>query len=232
MLFSVVLLWLGLIRLPVLDNILPVRLMQFVYLLAGILVAVLLDAILRSRDRRAQLAGAAGLAISLILLLPAWPFPAEPPPVPEFFRSAMVDRIPEGSVALIAPFSRASLYGVAPVAWQAASGMRFRMPEGYVIVPGGTDAYRPGGPSPSPPASATQTEMVAIERGDDLSGFTEAVQHDMLGELASWKVKTVIVGPMPHQDRMIEVFTNLLGREPVSQGGVYVWWQVTIGPAS
>jgi hypothetical protein len=73
---------------------------------------------------------------------------------------------------------RLSLYGVAPVAWQAASGMRFRMLEG------------------------------------------------MLGELASWKVKTVIVGPMPHQDRMIEVFTNLLGREPVSQGGVYVWWQV------
>jgi hypothetical protein len=54
---------------------------------------------------------------------------------------------------------RLSLYGVAPVAWPAASGMRCRMLEG------------------------------------------------MLGELASWKVKTVIVGP-------------------VSQGGVYVWWQV------
>jgi len=96
MLFSVVLLWLGLIRLPVLDNILPVRLMQFVYLLAGILVAILIDAILRSKDRRSQLAGAVGLAIALILLLPAWPFPAAAPPVPEFFRSAMVDRIPEG----------------------------------------------------------------------------------------------------------------------------------------
>ena len=116
MLFSVVLLWLGLTRLPVLDNILPVRLMQFVYLLAGIMVAILLDAILRSGDRRSQLAGAAGLTISLILLLPAWPFPAAAPPVPEFFRSAMVDQIPDGSVTLIAPFSRASLYGVAPVA--------------------------------------------------------------------------------------------------------------------
>jgi hypothetical protein len=226
MLYSVVLLWLGLIRLPVLDNILPVRLMQFVYLLAGVLVAIFIDAILRSRDRRSQLAGALGLAISLILLLPAWPFPAEAPPVPEFFRTAMVDRIPEGSVALIAPFSRASLYGVAPVAWQAAADMRFRMPEGYIIVPGGTEAYRPGGPSPSPPSSATQTVMVEVERGDDLSGFTEPVKQAMLGELASWKVQTVIVGPMPHQDRMIQVFSILLGREPVPQGGVYVWWQV------
>ena len=226
MLFSVVLLWLGLIRLPVLDNILPVRLMQFVYLLAGILVAVLLDAILRTRDRQAQLAGGAGLALSLILLLPAWPFPAAAPPVPEFFRSAMVDQIPDGSVALIAPFSRASVDGVDPVAWQAASDMRFRMPEGYIIVPGGTDSYQPGGPSPSPPASATQTEMVAIERGDDLAGFTDTVHQQMLAELASWKVQTVIVGPVPHQDRMIEVFRILLGHAPVSQGGVYVWWQV------
>lgn len=226
MLFSVILLWLALIRLPVLDNILPVRLMQFGYLLAGILVAILIDAILRSGDRRTQLAGGLGLAISLVLLLPAWPFPAAAPPIPEFFRSAMVDRIPQDSVALIAPFSRASIDGVYPVAWQAASDMRFRMPEGYIIVPGGTESYQPGGPSPSPPSSATQTVMVAIERGDDLSGFTDALAQQMRAELAAWSVKTVIVGPMPHQDRMIEVFRILLGHEPESQGGVYVWWQV------
>ena len=96
--------------------------------------------------------------------------------------------------------------------------MRFRMPEGYIFVPG---------PSPDPPPSATQRLMRAVEKDGDLTtSFTDTVQHEMLGELESWKVQTIIVGPMPHQDRMIEVFRTLLGREPSYQGGVYVWWQV------
>jgi hypothetical protein len=101
--------------------------------------------------------------------------------------------------------------------WQAASGMRFRMPEGYIFVPG---------PSPNPPPSATQTLMRAVEDHGDLAVFTDTVQHEMLGELVSWKVQTVIIGPMPHQDKMIEVFKTLLGRDPSYVGGVYVWWQV------
>jgi len=120
-------------------------------------------------------------------------------------------------VALLAPFSAATPYGVAPMYWQAASGIRFRMPEGYIFVPGA---------SPSPPRSATQDVMLGVELGDDLASFTPALQHEMLGELESWNVQTIIVGPMPHQDRMIEVFRTLLGREPSYQGGVYVWWQV------
>jgi hypothetical protein len=110
--------------------------------------------------------------------------------------------------------------------WQAAAVFRFKMPEGYIDVPGGAEAYQPGGTSPNPPPSATQTLMRGIERGDDLTNFTDTVQHEMLGELQSWKVQTVIVGPMPNQDRIIEIFRTLLGRDPSYQGGVYVWWQV------
>ena len=155
--------------------------------------------------------------VALALLLPSWPYPAAAPPLPEFFRTAMVNQVPEGSVALVAPFSAATAHGAAPMYWQAASGMRFRMPEGYIFVPG---------PSPDPPTSATQRLMRAVEKDGDLTIFTDTVQHEMLGELESWKVQTIIVGPMPHQDRMIEVFRTLLGSDPSYQGGVYVWWQV------
>jgi len=226
MLYGVTLLWLGLIKVPILNNILPVRLMLFVYLLAGIVLALLIDGILRASAWRVRLPAGVAVAAALILLLPCWPYPATAPPLPDFFKNGMVNQIPEGSVALIAPFSAATVYGVAPMYWQAAAGWRYKMPEGYIDVPGGADAYQPGGTSPNPPPSATQTLMRSIERGDDFTGFTDAVQHEMLAELESWKVKTVIVGPMPHQDRMIEVFRILLGQQPVSQGGVYVWWQV------
>jgi hypothetical protein len=236
MLYGVTLLWLALIKLPILNNILPVRLMLFVYLLAGIMLALLVDGILRAPaptlpspgggGKGRRLAGCVAVAAALILLLPSWPYPATAPLVPDFFKNGMVNQIPEGSVALIAPFSAATVAGVAPMYWQAAADWRYKMPEGYIDVPGGADAYEPGGTSPNPPPSATQTLMRAIERGDDLAVFTDAVHREMLAELQSWKVKTVIVGPMPHQDRMIEVFRILLGHEPVSQGGVEVWWQV------
>src|SRR5207248_8597343 len=48
MLYGVILLWLGLIRAPLLDNILPVRMMLFVFLAAGVLLAVLIDELLRT----------------------------------------------------------------------------------------------------------------------------------------------------------------------------------------
>jgi hypothetical protein len=217
MLYGVILLWLGMIKLSFLDNILPVRMMLFVFLAAGIGLAVLVDAILRARPSRWRLAGGGLVVASLALLVPSWPYPATAPPVPDFFKSAAVTQIPEGSVALLAPFSAATVNGVAPMYWQAASGMRFRMPEGYIFVPG---------PSPNPPPSATQTLMRAVEDHGDLAVFTDTVQHEMLGELVSWKVQTVIIGPMPHQDKMIEVFKTLLGRDPSYVGGVYVWWQV------
>ena len=238
MLYGVILLWLGLIRAPLLDNILPVRMMLFVFLAAGVLLAVLVEEWLKaptlpspasgggkfwppSREsgggRWWRLGGGALIVVALALLLPNWPYPAAAPPLPEFFRTAMVNQVPEGSVALVAPFSAATAHGAAPMYWQAASGMRFRMPEGYIFVPG---------PSPDPPTSATQRLMRAVEKDGDLTTFTDTVQHEMLGELESWKVQTIIVGPMPHQDRMIEVFRTLLGSDPSYQGGVYVWWQV------
>jgi hypothetical protein len=256
MLFGVTLLWLGMIKLPILNNILPVRLMLFVFLLAGLVLGVLLDHSLpRSRVRvgvgdqsrnsppplgegsrnsppplgegRAGAFGVgAAVLIALALLIPSWPYPATAVPVPEFFRTSMVNQIPEGSVALVAPFSAATVHGLSPMYWQAAAVFRFKMPEGYIDVPGGAEAYQPGGTSPNPPPSATQTLMRGIERGDDLTNFTDTVQHEMLGELQSWKVQTVIVGPMPNQDRIIEIFRTLLGRDPSYQGGVYVWWQV------
>src|SRR5207247_10693766 len=82
MLYGVILLWLGLVRAPLLDNILPVRLMLFVFLDAGVLLAVVVDAILRAPASRARLMAGLGVVVALALLIPTWPYPAATPPLP------------------------------------------------------------------------------------------------------------------------------------------------------
>ena len=207
--------WVGLMKLPVLNNILPGRLMMFGYLLVGLLLAIFIDSYLTGATRRRLLLGAAVVAVALLPLLPRVPYPNTNAAVPAFFTSGDVRQLPDGSVALVAPFSHGDEANA--MLWEAASGMRFRMPEGYGFLPG---------PRQDPPASTTQHVMVAVQRSGDQPALTDSDRNQMLSELASWQVQTVIVGPMPHQDRMIEVFRTVLGRDPSYQGGVYVWWRI------
>lgn len=207
--------WLGLMKLPVLGNILPGRLMLFGYLLMGLLLAVFIDAQLKGAPRRRLLLGTLVVTLALLPLLPRWPYPQTNAAVPAFFTSADVRQVPDGSVALVAPFSHGDEANA--MLWEAASGMHFRMPEGYGFLPG---------PRQDPPASMTQTAMVSVQRGEELLPITDSDRTQMFSELTGWQVQTVIVGPMPYQARMIELFRAVLGRDPTSQGGVYVWWRI------
>src|SRR5260370_10846257 len=80
---------------PLLHEILPVRLSLVVFLLVGLLVAIFVDAFLATPTWRTRLAGAMAVGLSVAALFPAVPFlttptappgfftpPARPPPVP------------------------------------------------------------------------------------------------------------------------------------------------------
>jgi len=208
--------WLGLSKLPVWSNILPSRLMVYFYLLAGLLIAVWLND-LRTWQPAARSVGWLATAASLVLLMPALPYPSTPNSVPAFFSSPAASRIPLGSVALVVPYSSAA--DSRAMVWQAQTGMRFRMPEGYAFIPA------PSGARLSPPASATQDQLIAVASG--LAGpLTADRSRQILGELKSWNVQTVIVGPMVNEQGEIDLLTALLGRPPELVGDVYVWWQV------
>jgi hypothetical protein len=210
--------WLALSNVPVLDNILPTRLMLHFYLLAGLLIAVWLND-LRAWQPRPRLLGWLATAASLALLLPVLPYPSTSRIAPAFFAGSAGSRIPDGSVALVIPFS-ARGNGQAMI-WQEQAGLRFRMPEGNAIIP---DAL-PRGSRVSPPDSVTQTEIVlaSVGRADPV---TDAMRQQILSELKSWDVQTVIIGPMTNAQREVDFFTSVLGRGPDSVGGVYVWFGV------
>jgi O-antigen/teichoic acid export membrane protein len=212
---SFALAWAALAVLPLWRNVLPSRIMLAVFLLAGVLVAVFIEQALQMRARGRIVA--AGLTLALIAaLFPKVPYPASPISVPNFFLvGGDVRAIRHDSVALIVPFAR----GDEPNAmvWQAASGMWFRMPEGYAYVP---DSQTPADVSPGP--SATQTLLVAIAKGGQ-PPLTDAVRVAVLADLGVWRVSSVVVGPMAHQEQAIATIRWLLGQQPVATGGVYFW---------
>ena len=211
--------WAGLTLLPVLNQALPDRLMLYAFLFAGLLFAIFIDALphlsLPRVRGRAGVGGWATVALVIVSLIPRLPYPAAPVTVPAFFATGAAERIPEGSVALIAPYSRQ--WRAEAMVWQAASGMRFRMPEGDAIVPG---------PSLSPPSSTLGSLLVKLEGGATAVPPPEAMRPALMADLRHWDVRTVIVGPMDGHAAVAAMFTWMLGRPAETIGGVDVWWDV------
>ena len=209
---------LAITRVPVLDNLLPGRLMLYAFLAAAVLLAVFAGDLRRAPARR--LAAAALLAATAISLLPRMPFPSAPVSTPAFFTGTAVQRIAEGDVVLVAPFSRLAVPTEAMV-WQALSGMRFRMPEGYYQGPGpgGTRFY-------GPPPSSTSALMEQIWSQGTSPPLDSALRGRIAAELRAWGVRDVVVGPMGHEELMAAVMTSLLGRPPSWWGPVALWTEV------
>jgi hypothetical protein len=194
--------------------------MLFVFLFAGLVLAIWLDQALRkaraagrSLAFRALPLALAGLA--LVPLIPRQPFPTMPLAVPSFFTTpALVDQVPSGSVALVAPFAYDWRLAV-PMLWQSESGMRFRMPEGFAWIPG---------PSYVPHRSALGDAMAGIAKSGSAPAMTSEARLAYAHDLTAWQVQTVIVGPMGNQDQMVRFFSELFGRPPSGEGGVFVWF--------
>ena len=209
-------LWLGLSLVPVLSSAWPARLMVYVFLFAGLLLAIFLDHLVAS-SARARAAAVVICASVFLTLAPALPFASSPVPVPDFFTAAIRERVPEGSVVLIAPY--AYVWDDQAMVWQAAARMWFRMPEGYGTLPG---------PVLHPAPGALGTLMMRIDQGAmTFEGLTDPVRDQLRADLARWHVQAVVVGPMEHQADMRNLFRDLLEREPESTGGIYLWAHLT-----
>lgn len=229
---------------PLLANMLVSRLMLYFYLCAGLLCAVFLDGIRRTRGpdgsepepgagaprRRVPDSWMAPLSIGLVVLalaflFPRVPFPATHATVPAFFESADVRRIPAGSVALVAPFARDTSTSE-PMLWQAVAGMRYRTPEGYALGPDNSGRY-----SFLPVPTTLSTLMQSVQDGTPAPPLSVLLRRELIGELRSDDVETVIVGPLSQRGPMVALFTSLLGTAPEEVGGVDVWWDVARLPA-
>jgi len=203
--------WLALNRVPFLANLLAVRLTIYIYLFAGLLLAVFLDAML-NRVRRDRALAALALLAALIPLAPALPFDTVAANVPSYFSGAAVGRVPAGSVAIVFPFADSSHSKA--MLWQATAEIRFAIPSGYVFVPVSAANFL------DPPPSASYALNLAIQGGADPASIDPS---GVLQDIKRWNVQTVMVGPMTNEDAMVALLTRAIGSAPIRTGDVYVW---------
>ena len=209
--------WKPFSNLPLLHQIIPGRISLVVALFLGLGLALAVTEVQRSGRPWLQGLG----AISMVLVIWFWipgRLPITQVGTPAYFTSSAVDRIPRGSVALVLPYVGDSQQEEAML-WQAQSGMHFRMPEGWAIVPG--DHFGP--------QSQTRTTFGMLAPGT--THISDAAAGAIRAELKRWHVQTVIVGPFHRnkpglRESTVNVVEQILGRAPVEQGGVQVWYDV------
>lgn len=212
--------WWLLDRTPVLAQALPARLMAYFFLAAGVLLAWFVRcAVLSERNLAARVPAAGLVCLSLVAVAPVATPWVTPHRDAAFFTSPSVRRIPAGSVALVAPWAGPG--DPTAMSWQAEAGYRYRMPEGYALHPGPGDEVAFG-----PPASATSRVLEGIELGRGLPARTDELRASMAADLARWHVRTIVVGPMPHEDQAVAAVAWVVGRRPERVAGVWVWWDV------
>jgi hypothetical protein len=217
--------WGATIFVPIVSDVIPARLMLFVFLFAALVLAIWLDHALRKaraagRSLAVRALPLALTGLALVPLIPRQPFPTMPLAVPSFFTTpALVEQVPSDSVALVAPFAYDWRLAV-PMLWQSEAGMRFRMPEGFAWIPG---------PSYVPHRTALGDAMAGIAKRGSVPAMTSEARLAYALDLRGWQVQTVIVGPMGNQEQMVRFFTDLLGGPPSQEGGVFVWFAVNVG---
>ncbi len=206
-------------HLPVLDNLVPARFAIYVALCTALLFGAFLDALPQGRrGGRVVLASTVLIAATFV---PPLPFPTRAVVVPAYFTTAQTP--PDaGADVLVVPFSR-DFYSTQAVLWQAQAGMRFAMPEGYVINRAPSGAAEQG-----PPPSATSTALAAVAAGTARDATASAQSRlRILAELRAWHVSVVVLGPMDRHGAQMRAFlTDLLGAQPADRGGVAVWSSV------
>jgi hypothetical protein len=213
--------WALLDSLPLLESAKANRMMLLATLFAGLLLAIFVD--------RAwtwpvvpRVGAVVLVAAALLALVPRGPLGGVPVQVPAFFTGPEVERIPEGSVALVAPFPRPA--NASAMFWQAMADLRFRVPGGYFVGPDPTGQPRYGA-NPR----LLSARLARLYAGGKAPRLKPAQRARLVDDLDHWRVGTVIVGPMRRpgtEAATVAFFTDLLGRPPGWVGGVWLWEDV------
>jgi hypothetical protein len=214
---SIPLPWRAVSGLPLLDNILPGRLMLYVFVCLALLTAVFVDALrARHTPRAIAIAGAALLATVAVSLAPRLPFPTQSAATPQFFSTSAVQQIPDGATALVLPSVTQQT-----MLWQAQAGMRFRMVGGWFFAPD-AQGHVHDGPPPTPLSDALTTIEDGAPQGPPLNADTRGAYQ---AQLRSQGVRAIVVTPVERNHAgVVEFFTQLTGTPPRNDGAGTDYW--------
>jgi hypothetical protein len=219
--------WTAIESLPLLWNMVPARFALFTAMFAGLLLAVAVDGLWWDGGWwRRSLAVVTALVV-LAFLAPAAPlWPSQVVATPPFFTTSALTMLPRDEVALVVPFPRKGRANQAML-WQTDAGMWFKMPGGYFVGQGADGAVV----REAPPSTASLA-LNRIERSGRPPYLTPALREQLARDFARWRVRSVVLGPMPHRRVMAGFLSDLLGRAPERVGGVELWANATVAPAT
>jgi hypothetical protein len=203
-------------RLPVVEASLASRLGLLVAVFAAALLGLAVDAVLASGASGRRMVAAALAAVCVIPLVPR-PLDTVPAPeVPPYFAEAG-RTVREGSVLVVLPYPVATR----PVAmrWQSEAGYRFSMPGGYFLGPAADGRAYVGG-APDPP---TAQLLATVADSGQPADVTPEQREQAARDLDAWQADAIVLGPDPAREALRATVVQLLGRQPVQEGGVDVW---------
>jgi hypothetical protein len=220
-------------HLPLGSEVKTVRISLFTALFAAVILAAVLDELwTRLADRRSpdgtdrarRRFPVVALAFAcLVPLIPAWPYGTQALPVPSFFSTAAVRRIPPGSTVLLYPFPAFADDHAAGMVWQSEAFMRFRIVGGNFIVNDGRGAVFFNR------ISATYLSLESAYQGRPRP-LSPVLRAAMDSELAAWNVSVVVADPDGATGaRGVAFLTEFFGRPPDPVDGVDIWTGVTPG---
>lgn len=193
-------------HLPVLDDILPNRLMVYVDLAAAMMLAFTLRMLWLLRA--SLLLNVALVVVVLLPMLPTLPAPATQLTTPAAFAGIAPTPISPGDTVLFEPFP--SVDYVDAMHWQVSASFAFAMVGGYIIGP-----YAPGAQAlqqliHSLTASAPDVTVSAGDRGR------------LLSALHGLGVDDVVVGTGVRPG-VTALFTRLFDAPPTQAGALMIW---------
>jgi hypothetical protein len=216
--------WILIEKLPLMGNLLPVRLSVFTDLGIGFLLAYGIAFRAKPANRSQKTLRVVAAAAVVITMIPSQYLLkrlSAPATAPTYFTSSDVKRIPEGSIALVAPWTT-DASNIGPELWQVLADFRFRLASGYAYVP-----LAHGRVSSGLLTDDLEADMYRINIGIKPPDLHQpGVREHLVQLVKKHRISTVIVGPMLHQPAMLRYLTGVLGRPPEQSGGVYVWYRV------
>lgn len=204
--------WEWLVRLPLLDAVVPTRFGMITSVVVAILLALAIERTSTlSLDRRTvRTLTAAGLVLALLPITPM-PLPmTSRPPVPDFITS---DRwrayvAPDQTLVPIPVPSMGNTHGMR---WAAATNLDFKIPGGYFLAPRNGNTGDPGRFGGRPSGIGKLLEEVATTgRTPELN---DRQRRRSLDELRYWRA-AILVLPVrqPHSESLRQTVEQLVGR--------------------
>ncbi|MGC5029724.1 hypothetical protein [Micromonospora sp. DT229] len=214
--------WEWLVRLPLLDAVVPTRFGMITSVVVAILLALAIE---RSRalpldPRTLRTLTAGGLVLALLPIAPM-PLPmTSRPPVPKFITSDRW-RAYVGPDQTLVPIPVPSMGNTHGMRWAAATNLDFKIPGGYFLAPRNGNTGDPGRFGGRPSGIGRLLEEVATTgRTPELD---DRQRRRSLDELRHWRA-AVLVLPVsqPHSEPLRQTVEQLVG--PARQElDVWVW---------